>query len=115
MVIPKELEPTPRLPTYDGPLTMWMRDSISVTIPIQAWKQLWGSSVNIRTIERQDVLIVQVCPNWQFTFESLMTGEGSIRKQRGDGPRRSNLQRSLCCIVFSKCFQGQLQGAVSEG
>ena len=30
--------------------------------------------------------MAQVCPSWQFTFESLMTGEGGMNKQRRDCP-----------------------------
>jgi hypothetical protein len=42
------------------------------------------SSGNIHTIERQDVLMAQLCPTWQFIFESLTIGEGGMSKQRRD-------------------------------
>jgi hypothetical protein len=90
MVIPREPESTFFL-TCDGGRP---------THHIEVWSDICNypyttmgtsrekSSGNVHTIERQEVLMAQLSPTWQFTFESLMTGRGDMSKQCRDNRER---------------------------
>ena len=76
------------------------------------WRE---GSENTRTIERQDILVMQIYPIQQFTFESLEIRGGEISKGCRNGQQSSNLERLRWRCLGFKHFQSHLQRVTSAG